>query len=426
MAVYNAYFHPLAHVPGPKINAITRLPYIRHLLAGTTVDNVQALHRKYGDVVRVTPNEISFTSSEAWQDIYGFRTGKLKNHSSMQKDPIWFPPPLNGAPSILVANDVDHAAGRRTLSHAFSEKALAEQEVLIQQYVDLLVDKMKEKTSESKAPLDMVQWYNWCTFDIIADLCFGEPFGCLQSTETHKYIHLLLQSVAGFRLYYIMSYFPWVKYLGSLVIDKTLMAGRIEYNKWVFSQAEKRCEMETQRPDFMTHILKHNDESKGAKLSQDTINSNASLFITAGSETTATLMSSVTYLLLKNPEVLRKLVEEVRGRWSNYNDITLEEVNKAPYLLAVLNEGLRYFPPVPTGFQRQVPKGGETVSGYYIPEDSKVFVSQYPTSHSESNFVDADSFVPERWLGDERYAKDNKAAFQPFSFGPRNCLGKVS
>jgi cytochrome P450 len=149
------------------------------------------------------------------------------------------------------------------------------------------------------------------------------------------------------------------------------------------------------------------------------------VFITAGSETTATLLSAVTYALLKNPEVMRKLKDEVRGRWEKYNDITLEEVNKSPYLLAVLQEALRYFPPVPTGFERRVAKGGEFVSGYFVPEGTALCVSSYPTARSERNFKDPEAFVPERWMGDARYANDKREAMQPFSFGPRNCIGRV-
>lgn len=135
-------------------------------------------------------------------------------------------------------------------------------------------------------------------------------------------------------------------------------------------------------------------------------------------------MSGATYALLKNPEKLAKLKQEVRGRWENYSDITLAEVNNAPYLIAVLAEALRFFPPVPTGFERRVGKGGEFISGHYIPEDSAVCVSHYAAYHSEANFKDADSFVPERWLDDPEFANDKRSACQPFSFGPRNCLGK--
>jgi hypothetical protein len=40
------------------------------------------------------------------------------------------------------------------------------------------------------------------------------------------------------------------------------------------------------------------------------------------------------------------------------------------------------------------------------------------------SWVDPDSYRPERWLGDEKYAADRKDAYKPFSFGPRDCVGK--
>ena len=297
----------------------------------------------------------------------------------------------------------------------------------------------------------MVNWFNWVTFDIISDLLFGEPFGSLRDLATHKYIELLLLSVKAFRFYYVLSYFPWVKYLGSLVVDKQLLAARKEYIQFTATQTSKRMAQETQRPDFMTHIMTHNgkhidgwkhladyetsanpsiygfvgDKPESA-LSEKEIESNCQLILTAGSETTATTLSGAVYLLCKNPTSYQKLKNEVRGVWKDYDDITLTAVNtQAPYLVAVLQESLRLFPPVATGFERRVGKGGEVVSGYYIPENTSLSVNQYPTNLSARNFQDAEVFVPERWMGDARYADDKRAVMQPFSFGPRACLGKV-
>ena len=397
----------------------------KHLVAGTTVENVTRLHEKYGEVVRLSPNEVSFISGEtAWQDIYGFRTGKMKGHENMPKDPAWYAPPPT-ASHIIVANDVDHTRFRRTLSHAFSEKALAQQEVLIQGYVDQLVKQIKEVISKDNVPLDMTQWFNWCTFDIIADLVFGEPFGNLQERATHKHIDLLFSSLKAFRFFYAKYYWPFLTRSVNAMAPKGIMKARQEWYHWVAFKTKARVEKETQRPDFMTEILKHNGE-KGVQLTDAELSSNASVLLIAGSETTATLLSGVTYCLLKNPRVLQKLKNEVRGQWKEYNDITLDEVSKSPYLLAVLQEALRYFPPVPTGFERRVAKGGESVSGYFMPEGTALSVSSYPTAHSERNFKDPELFVPERWMGDARYANDNREAIQPFSFGPRNCIGRVS
>ena len=93
--------------------------------------------------------------------------------------------------------------------------------------------------------------------------------------------------------------------------------------------------------------------------------------------------------------------------------------------IAVFQEALRYYPPAATGLARVVPAGGDRVSGYYVPGGASVYVSMHAMGHSQRNWRDPDAFVPERWLGDERYADDKRASHQPFSFGPRNCIGKT-
>lgn len=299
--------------------------------------------------------------------------------------------------------------------------------MLLQKYADQLINQLKDSAGASDEAVDLVKWYNWTTFDIIADLMFGEPFGCLQDCSTHKYVVLLFKGVKAVRLFYIMKYYPLVKYLGNWLIDKNLLAERLEFANWVDMQVKKRMERETQRPDFMTQILKHNGlkDGKAPRLSDAEMTSNAILMLTAGSETTATLLSGVTFFLLKNPQIMERLKNEIRSNFENYYDITLEQVNtKTPYLLAVLWEGLRIFPPVPNGFERQVGRGGEIVSGYFVPEGTAVSVSQYPCYRSESNFKNANKFAPERWLDDPEYAHDKRNAMQPFSVGPRGCLGK--
>ena len=397
---------------------------MRHL-NGSVATYMRKLHEEYGPAVCYTPNEVSFTSGEtAWADIYGFRTGAQKGKKTHQKDRVWFAPAPNGAPAIIIADDQSHSRGRRILSHAFSAKALSEQEALISSFGDQLVDGLKENCSSA---VELTTWYNWTTFDVIAQLCFGEPFGCLQSKATHKYVQLLLDSIRAFRLYYVLHHFPLAKYLGSLIVSQGQLNSRKAFLQWVTEKTRDRCEKETQQPDFMTEILKHNGpDGKAGGLSQEEMVSNMVLFLGAGTETTATTLSAATYLLCKHPSVLSKLQAEVRGRWKEYGDITLEEVNSAPYLLAVLWETLRFFPPVPTGFPRILSEGGEVISGHYVPEGASVCMSSHASSHSTRNFTDPESFVPERWMGDERYANDHREGAQPFSFGPRNCLGKVS
>ncbi len=101
----------------------------------------------------------------------------------------------------------------------------------------------------------------------------------------------------------------------------------------------------------------------------DNLVSNASLLVTGGSETTATLLAGVTYLLLMNPEKLAELTEEIRSRFHSEEEITVNAVGQLPILLACLEEAFRMYPPVALGLPRVVPRGGITVSGNFIPED---------------------------------------------------------
>lgn len=95
---------------------------------------------------------------------------------------------------------------------------------------------------------------------------------------------------------------------------------------------------------------------------------NSSLLIIAGSETTATTLSGATYLLTTHPEVLARLSKEVRSTYSSEAEIDLLSVQKLSYMLAVLDETLRIYPPVPTAIPRITQPGGDVVCGKYMPE----------------------------------------------------------
>lgn len=103
-------------------------------------------------------------------------------------------------------------------------------------------------------------------------------------------------------------------------------------------------------------------------LSLERIRANASTLIIAGSETTATLLAGITYLLLANPDCLKRVTEEVRSTFKSDDEITLSSVSDLEYMLACLNEGLRCYPPAPLGLPRVVPRGGATISGVVVPE----------------------------------------------------------
>ena len=86
--------------------------------------------------------------------------------------------PLGQSQSVLTTIDIgQHASMRRLLSHAFSDRALADQEVFIHEHVDKLVAQLKQQAQHG--PFDIIPWFNFFTFDVIGDLSFGESFNSL-------------------------------------------------------------------------------------------------------------------------------------------------------------------------------------------------------------------------------------------------------
>lgn len=74
-AIYDLYFHPLSRFPGPKLWAASRLLFVYCLFTGKLVRREREFHEKYGEIIRLAPDEVSFASEAAWNDIYTFRRG---------------------------------------------------------------------------------------------------------------------------------------------------------------------------------------------------------------------------------------------------------------------------------------------------------------------------------------------------------------
>ncbi|CAG8908965.1 unnamed protein product [Penicillium egyptiacum] len=418
LLVYNVYFHPLAKYPGPKSMAATRLPYIRMILGGRFPQKTKALHQQYGDVVRIAPDELSFIDGAAWKPIYGTRVG----HGQKSKDYRFYAPTPGEAPSIIVSNDADHSRFRRLLSHAFSESSLRVQEPIIKGYVDLLMQRLHENIEGGTKTVDMVAWYNFTTFDIIGDLAFGEPFDCLKNLEYHQWVSIIFSSLKYGAYANVSRRLPGSKYILPYITPKHVLSQRSAHLALTKEKVERRIGKSNGRPDFFGNILKHQNTEKGFSVPE--MITNGSTLIIAGSETTATVLSGVTYLLLRNPRVLAKLQDEIRSAFTKEEEITLESCNKLEYCLAVLTEALRLYPPVAVGLPRIVDAQGDMIAGNWVPGGTVVSVSHLAASHSPANFTDADQFIPERHLGNPRFANDSKTAMQPFSFGPRNCIGR--
>ena len=322
----------------------------------------QELHDRYGHVVRIAPNELSFIDGQAWRDIYAHHQGR----PNFPKNPLWMAPGDNGIHSILSADDADHARYRRLLSHAFSEKALRQQEYLLLQYIDLLISRLT-KIAESHNPVvNMVQWLNFTTFDIVGDLSLGESFHCLEESRYHGWVSILFTQFKAAAILVSMRFFGLDK-LVKMLLPSSLLKKRAEHARVANERIHRRLtkgNVDAQRNDFMTYVLRYNDE-KGMSVPE--IEATFRTLVGVGSETTATALSGIMIHLLRNPSAYNTLAHEVRKSFAHESEICAEHVSNLDYLNAVIEEGLRLCPPVALGMPRVVPSGGAEVSGQFLP-----------------------------------------------------------
>ncbi|KAG6357390.1 hypothetical protein INS49_013267 [Diaporthe citri] len=269
----------------------------------------------------------------------------------------------SGFDSLCIGSERDprkHAQMKKSLSAAFSTKALAQQESIVMRCVDGFVQRLGADGASDKG-LNMTKWFEMIAFDILGEMAFGETFHCVEN------------------------------------------GGRLNASSG--------------REDFLTNI---SEKVKSGEVSQEEMTAHASTLVIAGGETVSTFLAAVTYFLLKNPAAYHRMQQEIRDRYKNESEITAMSAQQLPYLQAVISEGLRIYPPGSQGFPRTCP--GATIDGHWVPKGTEVYTSAWTVTHDENNFHDPHAFKPERWLDPAR--KDNLEASQPFSLGPRGCLGK--
>ena len=261
----------------------------------------------------------------------------------------------------------------------------------------------------------------------MGDLCFAEPFGCLDQASATEWstsvINVFIAATWTQGIRRLSGVGTWLEYLLTklLIPAKAAHWRRIHLENSREKTIRRLANRDRDHADFMYHIL--NSQSK-TSLSELEIILNMALFISAGTDTTATALTGWTYYVCTHPAVYSRLVTEIRGSLLSEDDIKWDNVKNLRYLDATIHESLRLFPPSAASQQRIVPPGGATIDGYHVPAGTTVAVSPWASNRSRINFHEPDGFRPERWLGGEEYAGDKLDASMPFGMGPRVCVGR--
>ncbi|KAM5439845.1 hypothetical protein MferCBS31731_004256 [Microsporum ferrugineum] len=426
LALYNIFLHPLRNYPGPILDAATQVPYSYHMIKGDNTKYIAKLHERYGDVVRVGPNELSYIGASANRTIFG---GKPTEENTYEKNPvIWLLGSTAPITNLFFARFHENIRYRKIIAPAFSEAAIRGQEPIIQKYVDGLIKGLKNRSGQAEFPdakgvVNIAAWYNFVVFDILTRLSFGEAQGCIENGQYDPWLEGLYDGL-------IQSHFvqaahrlrPYHSILERFIPSRVTKAHNSQtmdyYPRELKKQQDKKESSIEGKPrtEFAAFFLDG--------LTHEELEDNVNVLVAAGADSTITTMSSLTYYLTHNPECYRKLKNEIQGAFHAEHEITLTAVKHLEYLGAVIRETLRIHPPVPVGLHRVAPSKGAVIDGQSVPGGTWVSVANLAASRSPKYWRGPEHFIPERWLKDNSdFDGDKREVHTPFSIGVRNCIG---
>ncbi|MCJ1422744.1 hypothetical protein MMC29_000624 [Sticta canariensis] len=425
--VYRLYFGPLAGFPGPKLAAATDLynAYYDLILHGSFIKQLPALHRKYGSVVRISPNELHVKDLECYQKIFKVGTPFDKRWE------FYSSPPFQG--SLLVIPGTTAAGKRReAYNHHFSKSAIRRAEDLMQGKVSRFIDILRSMAKGNRQ-VDLSRGYRCLTADTITEYVYQEDLGGLGSKEFN---HPVPQAVEG-----LLECSKWASHFSGTVAVIAKIANHVPDKALAFlvpqlsavRSFEASCAKSIQKlkqrspsdstPPTMFDVILNPEANKSKEVMSDSdLKAEALLMLFAGMDTTSNALVTGTWGLLQNELARSKLMEElyqaVPHRDSKFD---AEMIEKLPYLKGVVKESLRLSYGAPGRIPRIVPASGLTLLGKEVPPGTIISHSNYLYHSDEAIFPDAQKFLPDRWLQDN--TKELEQHMHAFSRGSRACLG---
>lgn len=132
------------------------------------------------------------------------------------------------------------------------------------------------------------------------------------------------------------------------------------------------------------------------------VSSESAALLIAGSDTTSMTLVYLTYLMALDTNIQKKLQAELDQHFNDPDYLPFSaELDRLPYLNAVIKEIIRLNPAVPGLLERRVPAGGANLHDYFLPANTTVSCQSYSINRLENVFgIDAATFNPDRYLND--------------------------
>ncbi|KAK4671477.1 LOW QUALITY PROTEIN: hypothetical protein QC764_600020 [Podospora pseudoanserina] len=390
--IYRLFFHPLRHIRSLFLAKITKLTSLYAARNGQKHLEQAALFEKYGNFVRVAPNEVFMCSVEGIRKIHVRDSGCRKLNAGVY--------------------DVIHSEGEYNLDSIMTREEHAPRRKVCHTW-------LAKVASFNGKPIDTSLFSLLISFDHMGKVEFSHEFRSISRKGTQDATLSMFGEIGQ------MGELTW---LLSIAQNVKLSKTAAEFDQLTMLMADRRAAAEdNNKGDILQHFLDDMRSEKSiAFTNKNILYSDAALVLTGATDTIGAVLAHLFYQLANHPhyqDLLHVQFQKAYGK-TIPDEFTNQDLSKISLLDALINETMRVDNLIASNDPRQTPPEGITVDGVHIPGGVAVRVPAHALHRSEQFYAEPAQFRPERWLDDNKEYVKNAEAFIPFLVGPNNCVGK--
>jgi cytochrome P450 len=377
------------------------------------------LRNTTGPIIRITPTELHIDDPVYHETLYS-RAGRRDRYS-------YFSGRFGYASDSFSTSSHDlHRLRRKAMAPMFSVQKIDDFQPVIRKKVEKLCQKIA--TYQDGQVLRLSRAWMALTTDIITEYAFARSYDQLDSPNFQDTLHEAL--VAIYTVGHFALHFPIVFPILDIMPDWLVRKAQPE----VLPVVGMRKDLARQVQELRKGVYEDHKHAKHITIFQELLNSDlpeeeksnarlgdeAQLIIAAGLITTSWTLSVASFHIINNPNIYRKLREELRAAGvSSTSTLDWHKLEQLPYLNGCVHEGVRLAHGISTRSPRLAPDIELKYGEWVIPKNTPVSMTAVDILMNEKIFPDPKTFLPERWIGRpelDRY-------FVPFGKGSRACAG---
>ncbi|KAL8841191.1 MAG: hypothetical protein Q9170_001045 [Blastenia crenularia] len=385
--------------------------YYEVFLGGKYFQRMHEMHRAYGPIVRINPNEVHFNDPDFIDTLFPTKGRKTDKPIMVGQ--------RTGTPNSIVAtiHHETHRMRRNSINGFFSNASIRRVEPIIREYLEKMLSRWDENSGKDGKVLQMHPIFKAYASDVITTYAFGDCFHFLGEEDWG--MGYFSSTDAYFSLTHVFGHFPIVMKLVNNV--PTWALGLFIPNLTEMSSPNPEEVKSTIFEGILSSSLPE-EEKTDARMAHD-----AQLIGLAGEGTTAYTLSATLFELLAHPEDLQRVKTELAAAIPDKNKVpSYSDVENLPYFNAAIQEGLRLHPGVMSRMPRISPEveiqyhDKRRDRSYALPPGTLTSMSTFITHTDPGVFADPYDFQPQRWIDDPKLSR----SFIAFSRGSRNCVGQ--